>query len=112
MLPSALAMPSTDSVVHGYRIAMTPDRLLGRAEAGWTTFAIVMATFAPLTTGYVIEEVSQRAAVGTVPSWLSRLPSGARQPADPQGAEHRRPRRGLALKALSDPPRRLARADR
>jgi MFS family permease len=64
MLPSALAMPSTDSVVHGYRIAMTPDRLLGRAEAAWATFAIVMATVAPLVMGYVIEEVSQRAAVG------------------------------------------------
>ena len=45
MLPSALAMPSTDSVVHGYRIAMTPERLLGRAEAAWSTFAILMATF-------------------------------------------------------------------
>jgi MFS family permease len=64
MLPSALAVASTDSVVHGYRIAMTPDRLLGRAEAAWATFAIVMATVAPLVMGYVIEEVSQRAAVG------------------------------------------------
>ncbi len=34
ILPSALALPSTDSVVHGYRMAMTPERLLGRAEAG------------------------------------------------------------------------------
>ena len=68
MLPSALAMPSTDSVVHGYRIAMTPDRLLGRAEAVWTTFAIVMATFAPLTMGYVIEEVSH------VPPWACARP--------------------------------------
>ena len=33
ILPTALAIPSTDSVVHGYRIAMTPDRLLGRAES-------------------------------------------------------------------------------
>ena len=64
ILPSALAMPSTDSVVHGYRIAMTPDRLLGRAEAVWSTFAILMATIAPLVMGYVIQEVSARAAVG------------------------------------------------
>lgn len=64
ILPSALAMPSTDSVVHGYRIAMTPDRLLGRAEAVWGTFALLMATVAPLVTGYLIEEVSARAAVG------------------------------------------------
>jgi MFS family permease len=64
ILPSALAMPSTDSVVHGYRIAMTPDRLLGRAEAVWSTFAIAMATIAPLVMGYVIQEVSARAAIG------------------------------------------------
>jgi hypothetical protein len=29
ILPTALVIPSTDSIVHGYRIAMTPDRLLG-----------------------------------------------------------------------------------
>ena len=28
ILPTAIAFPSTDSVVHGYGIAMTPDRLL------------------------------------------------------------------------------------
>ena len=64
MVPSALAMPSTDSVVHGYRIAMTPDRLLGRAEAAWSTFAVLMATLAPLVMGVLIENVSARAAVG------------------------------------------------
>jgi hypothetical protein len=63
-LPVALAMPSTDSVVHGYRIAMTPDRLLGRAEAVWATFAVLMATIAPLVMGVLIENVSARAAVG------------------------------------------------
>lgn len=64
ILPSALALPSTDSVVHGYRMAMTPERLLGRAEAVWSTFAVMMATVAPLVMGYVIQEVSARAAVG------------------------------------------------
>ena len=47
MLPTALVIPSTDSVVHGYRIAMTPDRLLGRAESAWTTFAIVICAVRP-----------------------------------------------------------------
>jgi MFS family permease len=64
ILPSALAMPSTDSVVHGYRIAMTPERLLGRAEAVWSTFAVAMATVAPLVMGYVIQEASPRVAIG------------------------------------------------
>jgi MFS family permease len=64
LLPTALVIPSTDSVVHGYRIAMTPDRLLGRAESAWTTFAIVISPIGPLITGILITEVSARAAVG------------------------------------------------
>ena len=32
ILPTAIAIASTDSVVNGYRVAMTPDRLLGRVE--------------------------------------------------------------------------------
>jgi MFS family permease len=64
LLPTALVIPSTDSVVHGYRIAMTPDRLLGRAESAWTTFAIVISPLGPLITGVLITEVSARAAVG------------------------------------------------
>jgi hypothetical protein len=33
ILPTALAIPSTNSVANAYRIAMTPDRLLGRSES-------------------------------------------------------------------------------
>ena len=64
LLPTAIVIPSTDSVVHGYRIAMTPDRLLGRAEAAWSTFAVVISPLGPLLTGILITEVSARAAVG------------------------------------------------
>ena len=51
MLPSALALASTDAVVHGYRIAMTPDRLQGRVESAWSTFALILAPFGPLVAG-------------------------------------------------------------
>jgi len=64
LLPTALVIPSTDSVVHGYRIAMTPDRLLGRAEAAWSTFAILISPLGPFVTGVLITAVSARAAVG------------------------------------------------
>jgi hypothetical protein len=64
LLPTALVIPSTDAVVHGYRIAMTPDRLLGRAESAWTTFAIVISPIGPLVTGILITAVSARAAIG------------------------------------------------
>lgn len=63
MIPSALAVPSTDAVVHGYRIALTPDRLLGRAESAWSTFALLMAPFGPLLAGILISDVSPRAAI-------------------------------------------------
>jgi hypothetical protein len=43
ILPTALAIPSTDSVVNGYRIAMTPDRLLRRVESERSTIALLIA---------------------------------------------------------------------
>jgi hypothetical protein len=63
LLPTALAIPSTDSVVHGYRIAMTPDRLLGRAEAVRSTISLLIAPFGPLIAGVLLGAVSARAAI-------------------------------------------------
>jgi len=63
MLPTALAIPSTDSVVHGYRIAMTPDRLLGRAESVTTFIALLIAPLGPLTAGVLLSTVSARATI-------------------------------------------------
>ena len=64
ILPTALAIPSTDSVVHGYRIAMTPDRLIGRAESVWTSIALVITPLGPLAAGFLLGAVSERAAIG------------------------------------------------
>jgi hypothetical protein len=63
MLPTALAIPSTDSVVHGYRIAMTPDRLLGRAEALRSTISLLIAPLGPLAAGVLLGAVSARATI-------------------------------------------------
>jgi hypothetical protein len=63
ILPTALAIPSTDSVVHGYRIAMTPDRLLGRAESVRSTISLVIAPLGPLAAGGLLSAVSPRAAI-------------------------------------------------
>jgi Transmembrane secretion effector len=63
ILPTALAIPSTDSVVHGYRIAMTPDRLLGRAESVWTTISLLVAPLGPLVAGVLLETTSPRATI-------------------------------------------------
>jgi hypothetical protein len=64
LLPTALAIPSTDSVVHGYRIAMTPDRLLGRSESVWSTISLLIAPLGPLAAGLLLEAVSERATIG------------------------------------------------
>jgi hypothetical protein len=63
IVPAALAIPSTDSIGHGYRVAMTPDRLLGRVEAVWTTTALTIAPLGPLAAGLLLTE-SPRAAIG------------------------------------------------
>jgi hypothetical protein len=63
LLPTALAIPSTDSVVHGYRIAMTPDRLLGRAESVRSTISLLIAPLGPLTAGLLLGAVSARATI-------------------------------------------------
>jgi MFS family permease len=63
ILPTALAIPSTDSVVHGYRIAMTPDRLLGRAESATSTIALLIAPLGPLVAGILLDAGSARATI-------------------------------------------------
>lgn len=63
IFPTALAIPSTDSVVHGYRIAMTPDRLLGRSESVRSTLSLLVAPLGPLTAGVLLGAVSARATI-------------------------------------------------
>jgi Major Facilitator Superfamily len=63
ILPTALAIPSTDSVVHGYQLAMTPDRLLGRVGSVRRTIALLIAPLGPLTAGVLLDTVSERATI-------------------------------------------------
>ena len=63
ILPAALVIPSTDSVVHGYRIAITPDRLLGRTESAWSSIALLIAPLGPLAAGILLDAVSERATI-------------------------------------------------
>lgn len=63
ILPAALVIASTDSVVHGYRLAMTPDRLLGRSEAARTMVSLSIAPLGPLIAGLLLDR-SARATVG------------------------------------------------
>jgi hypothetical protein len=103
ILPTALAIPSTDSVVNGYRIAMTPDRLLGRVESVRSTISLVIAPLGPLAAGFLLGAVPERttiavfAAVGLVLAvWGTLSPSIRAAP---------------SLASLSDVSRRPATAD-
>jgi hypothetical protein len=64
ILPQAVAMPVTDSVVVGYRVAVTPDRLVGRVESVRSTISLSIAPLGPLVAGLLLETVSARATVG------------------------------------------------
>jgi len=61
--PTALVIPSTDSVVHGYRIAITPDRLLGRVESARATISLAITPLGPLVAGVLLGSFSSRATI-------------------------------------------------
>src|SRR5207244_1292037 len=63
LLPQAVVLPVTDSVVNGYRIAVTPDRLLGRVESARRTIAVLAAPLGPLAGGLLLGAVSARTTV-------------------------------------------------
>jgi MFS family permease len=60
ILPFGIAAPVTDSVVNGYRVAVTPDRLLGRVESVRTSIALLIAPLGPLLAGFLLGSVSLR----------------------------------------------------
>lgn len=66
MIPAALVIPSTDSVVHGSRYALTPDRLMGRVESVHSSIALLIAPFGPLVTGILLDTVPDRVTVGVL----------------------------------------------
>jgi MFS family permease len=63
ILPAAVAIPNTDSVVISRRLALTPDALVGRVESVRSTLALLIAPLGPLTAGLLLGAVSDRAAI-------------------------------------------------
>jgi predicted MFS family arabinose efflux permease len=53
LLP-AFAIPVTNAVVIGYRLAITPDHVLGRVESVRTTIALLIAPLGPLVAGVLL----------------------------------------------------------
>jgi MFS family permease len=62
-VPQALTIPSTDSVVHAYRTAMTPDRLIGRVNGAAQNISLLVTPLGPLLAGLLLSAASERAAV-------------------------------------------------
>lgn len=58
-----IAAPVTDSVVVGYRLAMTPHRLVGRVESVRTTISLVASPLGPLVAGWLLQATSPRPTV-------------------------------------------------
>jgi Transmembrane secretion effector len=58
------SLPITDSVVIGYRLAVTPHHLVSRVDSVRTTIALVVAPFGPLAAGALLESLTARDAIG------------------------------------------------
>jgi MFS family permease len=95
ILPTALVIPSTDSVVTGYRIAITPDRILGRAESVRSAIALLIGSLGPLTAGVLLADTTARwtiavfVATGLVLAVWATLSPVLRAPLDLAAFEHR-----------------------
>jgi MFS family permease len=63
ILPQAISLPVTDSVVEGYRLGLTPDRLLGRVESVRSNISLLIAPVGPLVAGFLLDTTSARATV-------------------------------------------------
>ena len=63
IMVQGVTLPVTDSVVEGYRIAVTPDRLLGRVESARSTISLLAAPLGPLVAGLLLASTSARATV-------------------------------------------------
>jgi MFS family permease len=63
LVPTGLAIPSTDSVVRSYELSMTPDHILGRVEGVRGTIALLMAPLGPLVAGFLLDATTDRVAI-------------------------------------------------
>jgi len=73
MLPQAIVIPATDSVVVGYRMAVTPDRLLGRVESVRSNLARLIDPLGPLAAGVLLSVTSPRVTVAAFFGWSAAL---------------------------------------
>lgn len=73
VVPLCLVNPALNATIIGYRVAITPDRLLGRVASVARLLAQVGAPLGPLVAGVLLESLSARATVGLVTLWFAGL---------------------------------------
>jgi MFS family permease len=73
MLAQATAYPITDSVVVGYRYAVTPEHLLGRAESVRSNISRLLDPLGPLVAGVLLSVTSPRITVACFVAWSAGL---------------------------------------
>jgi MFS family permease len=65
-LPAAFAIPNTDAAVISYRLAITPDRLVGRVDSVQTTIAIAAAPLGTLAAGVLLDAAGAGATIAVL----------------------------------------------
>lgn len=63
VIPVAMASPALNSVVIGYRTAVTPDHLVGRVSSVARNIALLAMPLGPLAAGFLLGSVSERATI-------------------------------------------------
>jgi MFS family permease len=86
-LPTALGTPSLNSVVIGYRTAVTPDHLVGRVSSVARNIALLAMPLGPLAAGFLLGAISERTTVlvfaaiaAAVATWATLSPSIRKAP--------------------------------
>ena len=62
-LPMMVFLPTVNSTVIGYRVAVVPDALTGRVNSVARTIALCGAPFGPLLAGFLLSALSPRTTV-------------------------------------------------
>ena len=66
---AVLITPVTNSIVVGYRVALTPDRLQGRVQAASTLISFSAGWLGPLLVGLLVEDAGFTATILVLVAW-------------------------------------------
>jgi len=72
-----LITPVTNSIVVGYRVALAPDRLQGRVQAGSTLISFSVAWVGPLVVGVMLQSAGSTATIHVLTGWGTLLATAA-----------------------------------